>query len=424
MKTVLAVCLISAACFAAEPVHDQGTERVTTAAAGPTPEELSEKLCTYSLGASPTDEDLQDFRQGKLAARSQLCNCLKGQNLSGACRAGGQVDRWIRQFSDLRNEPLASTNCGRAFLDELMGYTLDHWKDQCELGRLNPSSLQPSRDRPESCWALTTIRPDGCVVASYQGPGTGNFADLPANLSGQGNEAVLCHPGLSSIHRLKDPLEQNQAFQSPQKNLIFHGRLNQHVTYGPANCHGTAAAIIGPVLPEVEVEGITYHSQVVEAQCSAQAKQTFDRARRGRQKVTIADLGEMQISINMLHGGCQSDQCGTTKLSVFSCDGGKLIASAFIEGMCEDCWVNHIKRRGYVELGAQSSWQDFAPGCVLTDNDHSITLLMQSCGWCYYYESTSPFGPPQLRMDLCPALHSKFARKLCPSTPAGQLSFQ
>jgi hypothetical protein len=51
---------------------------------------------------------------------------------------------------------------------------------------------------------------------------------------------------------------------------------------------------------------------------------------------------------------------------------------------------------------------------LLTQADHSVVVVLQSDHCCYFYEATSPFGPPQLRTKPCAVLWSGFERKWCP----------
>src|SRR5690606_35723227 len=156
------------------------------------------------------------------------------------------------------------------------------------------------------------------------------------------------HPRLQQIHRLKDPHGDNAAFQFPKLNYLLHGRLYRPVTYGPANCHGTAQAVAGPFLLERELEGITYHSEAVREKCAPLAERRYAQAVE-RGPVTGTSLGEVQVSINMVHSGPHIRRCGRARLSVYDCEEDRWTDSVFIEGMGIECWASRLKEAGYHE---------------------------------------------------------------------------
>jgi len=114
---------------------------------------------------------------------------------------------------------------------------------------------------------------------------------------------------------------------------------------------------------------------------------------------------------------CDTTNYGEINYSVFSCDQGEDIGSIFFEGMCVDAWGKNLEKNDLAELTALDSWQSLKAGCVLTSTDHSIAMLYENNGLCYYYESTTPYGPPRLRVEACNNLYAGFPRRWCPAQP-------
>src|SRR5690606_7445673 len=108
---------------------------------------------------------------------------------------------------------------------------------------------------------------------------------------------------------------------------------------------------------------------------------------------------------------------GDPTFFVNGCDDGKMRAHIFYQGMCINRWDELLADAGLKALPDDARWTDLKPGCVMTTSDHSISFVMQSDLWCYYYEATTPFGPPLLRVESCPLLYDKFERRYCPSEP-------
>jgi len=86
--------------------------------------------------------------------------------------------------------------------------------------------------------------------------------------SPEGSSVSICHDNMIKIRRLKDSGNVNMNYSLSFANLLAFGRSYNHVTYAPANCHGTAQALICGVLGEFPVTGITYHL----SQCCRQRK--------------------------------------------------------------------------------------------------------------------------------------------------------
>ena len=380
---------------------------------------------------------------------AELCTCL-GSKLASAtherlCGQAGELTGWLDGMRGrVRREVMASlTEAGGGadsarcvdslgeFRDEIL---LDQLLDACEdgdheiLGALENLPVENTG----RCWTMQRMTRDGCIEATpCAGSGPADPGALPvtdASLAAlgptvdEGTRLTLCHGQLAAIHTLKDPVQANHPFNFSFVNLLAWGQSAARTTFGPANCHGTAQAIAGGFLDATPVRGVTYHSDAVRQQCGEWAEAAFSAARQragGRDPVA----GDLPIergghSINMDHGSSDARQCGDVKLTVYDCDDPvRPVAYAFHEGMSVACWTSHLEAAGYRDVSSEQDYRALDAGCVLTGNDHTITVLLQNEGMCSYYEATTPFGPPLLRVESCVLLPSQFEHRMCPPQP-------
>lgn len=327
---------------------------------------------------------------------------------------------------DLATPSAKDLACAAQLAEARAEFMVDGVANACEKERT--VALRSLLDLPEepaagSCWRFLTMDQDDCVVAApCEGRGPADLARLPLSPRGAGMvpetaRVKLCHPAIKAMHRLKDPRRLNDDFNYAFANYLGMNRSNAHVTYGAANCHGTAQAFAGDFLSKLKVDHVTYHSPTVEEQCGEQARSALALAG------PVATGEALPISkggyvVNMVHdAACSKDQCGKASLQTFSCEGGALEAHVFIQDMCIHCWGELLVQAGWRPMADDATWRDLMPGCIMTANDHSVTLLNESAGMCYFYESLSPFAAPQMNVDRCTSLFDRFGRRWCPQKP-------
>lgn len=283
------------------------------------------------------------------------------------------------------------------------------------------------------CWRLVHMTADGCVEAMpCMGKGSAHLAVLPItsdSLAGwpgadpvsEGQAVRLCNTKIKAMHTLKDPNAVMERYNYPFANYLSLGRSNVNVTYGAANCHGTAQALAGGILNDVVVEKLDYQSPMVRTKCSSLAETAFENARgrtNGLPTGTELPIAKGGHVINMNHDtACSSEECGDVSFNTFACDGNELESYIFHGNICINCWGKRLEKAGYKPLSTTATWQDLQPGCILTQDDHSITNVFQNDGFCYFYESLSPFAAPQLNVSDCQSLFAAFPRRWCPVRP-------
>lgn len=262
------------------------------------------------------------------------------------------------------------------------------------------------------CSDLVRMTSDGCFVEAEcpaPSPGTGN---VPAKAR---KTRIQCHEGVRKIHKVKDPNNENLAWNDPF--VIDLSALESHarVTFGAPNCHGTAQAVAGNLLSDLPLEGLQFARLYDEPVCGEAARK-FIAENMGK------PIGDLAIDpggllINMRHSECTAQQCGKVHLWVEHCIAAKdgaatpTFASAiFINDMCVECWAERLAAHGLAQTDGP-----IRPGCILTTPDHSIFVVHRSAGFCFAYEATSPYGPPQLRASPCLAMESRFDRHFCPA---------
>lgn len=259
------------------------------------------------------------------------------------------------------------------------------------------------------CADLVRMTAEGCFIRET----------CPSGGSGQHSKkriaTTVCHEGVQRIHKVKDPNNSNLAWNDPFVLELTGNRSSARITYGIPNCHGTAQAAAGNLLSDLKLEAVGFARTADEALCG---KSAADFLADNREKpLTAIDLQPGGVLINMNHKDCTATDCGTVKLWIDTCNIGKpgftrpFDAGVFIDGMCVDCWGKILESRG---LKSDPNGE-IRPGCILTTYDHSVFMVERSAGWCFTYEATSPYGPPQLRANPCLALEQKFGHHYCKS---------
>lgn len=265
------------------------------------------------------------------------------------------------------------------------------------------------------CSDLTRMNDAGCFVRETCP--TGSRARGPAKRL----KSVMCHEGVRRIHKVKDPANTNLAWNDPFVIELTGNQSSARITYGMPNCHGTAQAAAGDFLSQLRLERVDFARTSDEASCGKPAREFL--AANIDKPVSAIDMHPGGILINMKHKDCLPTECGTVKLWVDECHVGKPDAKrpfdsgVFIDGMCVGCWGKLLADHGLQEnMGGPDSptRPQVRPGCVLTTADHSVFMVHRSAGWCFTYEATSPYGPPQLRSSPCVWLEQKFNRQYCP----------
>ena len=284
-------------------------------------------------------------------------------------------------------------------------------------------------ENPDQCWVVNGIDNEGCMIAQpCHGSGPSNLRALPISmgdiveeLADTTDELVdedrkirLCHEDLAKIHRLKDPQNLTLGFNNPFFSHLTFGHKSPHVTYGAANCHGTAQAIIGGPLDYVGIEHLGFHSPEIERQCGEKAKTRFQHLQQlysGSVPANALPISKGGHVINMEHRqSCREEEIGRPKLIIDSC-AGELRGHVLYDKMCIRNWRQHLAASG-LEVADQGS--QLKSGCVFTGNDHSVTLVMRNHQICYYYEAQSPYAAVNLRVTTCRDMMQRFDRFWCP----------
>jgi hypothetical protein len=407
---------------------------------------------------SPSEGNLDEIKQ-------TLCECLDKRRAAGdesipadVCDATGGLSRWMAHqrrtmeaagVSAMTNTAGdALTSADRACLADMIELNMEtrtgYLASMCDDGELTGRAARdlltfPGAAPASRCWRLTRMDEAACMTAEPCDP------TLPADLAGlplaaddlaayrakhrstlvpAGRDVSICHARIQAIHRLKDPDDAERPYNLAFANLLGFGRSAPQRSFQAANCHGTAQAVVGGFLDALPVTEMIYNGPYVERDCKALAEPAFAAVQQAAQAAgrtpraadyPIADGGHV---INMVHDdACDPSDTGNPKFYVGSCEEGRLRAHIQYYGMCINRWKNLLAGAGLTELPANASWTELKPGCVMTANDHSISLVMQNDLWCYYYEATTPYGPPLLRVESCPMLHQRFPRRYCPAAP-------
>jgi hypothetical protein len=396
-----------------------------------------------------------------------LCECLDVQPSSGLvakatdsfCTKAGAFEGYLTSlqktlilesesgFRDSQNSPVDPDDktCLLNMVESYKEFYVTMLGKTCSNRDLNEKALfnflpVPLNEKSARCWRLSKMDANACMTASpCVGSGPSDISVLPldqASISrwvknhqttflSEGTEVALCNPRIQSMYKLKDPENVGRNYNLAFTNLLIHGRSYKNRTYAAANCHGTAQAVAGGILDQVEVSAITYHSEEVKNRCQELANKVYlDSSKASATEGSSFPVaGSLPVErgghvINMNYAeSCQESECGVTSFEIFECNQNNLEAYIFHNGMCYKCWSRLLQNAGLSPLENHANWQDLQPGCVLTTNDHSISLVMKNDGLCYYFETANPFGPPLLRVDTCPLLFNAFEKRWCPDTP-------
>ena len=370
--------------------------------------------------------------------RNRLCRCLGEQSgprisrdLSDkACSGRGDLKKWeefiVGKFKKrwpkdfLAKSPVENAACLQSltFLNlELFYFELENICKRSDVDKLDEFIVFPKASpKQDGCWELVGMTADGCFEAESCPGTTADLKYLPLSPPREGlatGVVKLCNQAIQKIHKVKDPSNANLLYNQPFAIELSANRSSNHITYTAANCHGVAQAVIGGPLGAVEMKEIKYRVLADEAQCGPLARAKL--LSKSPPTVDNLALDPGGLLINMNHSfSCSSTDCGSASLYVDDCKDKKLHASTFIDKMCVNCWAKSIEDAGLKPLDSKSTAKDLQPGCLLTQADHSVVVVLQNDHFCYFYEATSPFGPPQLRTKPCAVLWSGFERKWCP----------
>lgn len=395
------------------------------------------------------------FADGDYEARiAGVCGCLSdkradprlGAEIAAFCDEGRGRAHFKRFLGVLREEGqiVVKDDAGRAptaddnqCLEDLAGATVEGAIDRiaraCKEDRRNDLAnllASPPPAAAGACWRFRRMDDKGCVVAVPCAGQDADLAQLPVpGLAGKaraGDEVTICHPVIQSMQALKDPDKVSLDYNYPFASLLTNNRSAANVTYGAANCHGTAQEFAGGFLARLPVASLTYHSPWVEDECGALARSAYDGAKKSAGNGAVTGdrlpIGKGGYVVNMNHdASCPATDCGKASFETFKCAGGALQAHVFFNGMCINCWDQMLRDAGYTKLAADATWKDLKRGCILTQSDHSVTFVYQNDGFCYSYESLAPFAPPQLNVHACPQFFGRFPQRWC---PAKELGFQ
>lgn len=276
---------------------------------------------------------------------------------------------------------------------------------------------ETSEFQDPKCTDLVRMTPEGCFVEAECPSASSNSVSARTKPR---KTRVMCHDGVKKIHRIKDPKNQNLAWNEPFAIELSGLQSYAHVTYGPPNCHGTAQAVAGELLGDLQLEDVMFARLADEPRCGKQARE-FVAANKDKKIAELA-LNPGGLLINMKHEDCTASQCGKVQLWVDHCVDGAMAdqtrsstqpfeSAVFIEDMCVECWAGILAKKGLIRTDESAR-----PGCIFTTYDHSVFIVHRSAGFCFAYEATSPYGPPQLRASPCRLLDERFKNHFCPVT--------
>lgn len=276
-------------------------------------------------------------------------------------------------------------------------------------------ALNGADDR-RGCYDFVRMTETGCFVVESCDGSPFDSDDLGVNQRTEANKAVLCSANIQRIHRLKDPANQNLLYNFAYVSELTGVQSYRRTTYGPPNCHGTAQAAAGGLFDDFILTGYVHARTANESKC----KSAVDRFMSKHQNKPISQIpmNPGGILINMQHKDCRPSDCGVTKLWIDQCDDQTLDLSVFIDGMCVDCWEQKLGQKGFTKQIPKYTAEQMVPGCILTTSDHSVLLIGKSQDMCFYYEATTPFGPPQVRATPCVVLNHQFSRQYCSKSSA------
>lgn len=179
------------------------------------------------------------------------------------------------------------------------------------------------------------------------------------------------------------------------------------ITGTPPNCHGTAAKIHGIDLePLVSRDRSTWKdsrgASALPADCNGVDPKPQDLTVEG-------------FMVNMVHDdrnpGAEG-RCGEPMYTVTRCTPTPR-AVLWLHGMTRQCFQKELEGIG---LRPVSRTTTLVPGCVLTQSDHTLTVVERKGAMCRIYEKTTPYGINWYRWQPCCSLVKRFDSLYCPST--------
>lgn len=352
------------------------------------------------------------------------------------CKAGvfsKRYEKFARFYQDqvLRHYNFDDNEEAKTCVAQLSEFFTDMIVGDLEAGIKKgiPVSLPNIEQEDPDCWTLTSVDGKGHVTAeTCLENRVGEVSLLPLEGSAvyrKSSAIKLKHEKLSRIHAIKDPTDALSGLNNPFLHQLSNKSQAPHITYGPANCHGTAHALVTTDLDRVEIEKLDYHSPNVKEECGSATETLFAKIKESKGRVLANDLpfqrGGHVINMNHKEDTCSISDGGEVSFFTYSCkDKSNPIAYIFHSNMCVNYWGKKLEDQGLVPA---TRGGELRPGCVMTQSDHSITILMRSQGMCYHYESASPFAAPQLRVAPCDTLSLRFKKAWCP-TPDQSLKFE
>lgn len=262
-----------------------------------------------------------------------------------------------------------------------------------------------------SCFDFVRMTADGCFVVEACQQQNLQPKDFGPGLASDTTRIVACSESIQKIHKVKDPNNDNLLYNFAFVSELTGKQSYKRTTYGPPNCHGTAQAVVGGLLEDIKLNGYIHARTANESRCKAAVEEYLTQNRD--KPISQLPMSPGGLLVNMKHEQCTEADCGDAKLWVDDCDSQKLELAVFIDGMCIACWEKKLAAKGFAKQTTNYVGSQLKAGCVLTTNDHSVVILGQSRGMCFYYEATSPFGPPQVRATPCVVLNDQFLGQYC-----------
>lgn len=359
-----------------------------------------EIACTR--GWSGSKSEIEELKIETRLEYFKLCRCAQKQGQH--CDPEALELAWQRQFTTQIYSQLPKftkaekyQTCTQYFVLNRLYLLAFFTRDACETSHFPFASqwIQPSNDLQRE--SIIGMDKNACFIVE----------------SGEKESGLktVCDPNFVRSYRLKDPSLRNSGIQSPTLNFILNGIISEETPFAMANCHGTASSYAGNFLSDFPVSTLKSWSSSTDPRCMDFAKEKYSSVSNPRVSFLNPSQG---ISINMKHEACSADDCGSAQWIINGCANAQLDSYVFLDGMCVECWKKMLRQAGFQELNVLSGPKSLQKGCLLTQADHSITILNQSQGFCDYFESTSPAGPPLIRVAPCVELWARFKTRFCP----------
>lgn len=390
------------------------------------PQALKETCRQASVDGSSLLEQRREIKTQK----KKVCSCFADKISMSSHQVCRALEKWeqrarveLRDYLSQAKLPLEDT-CA-TYLAEAQILSL-YWDLEMSCGTFPEASLKQMlsvRDfeldrEQDSCWKIEGITASGCLRAAPCGR-EANMRFLPLNQSMDrktSESVLLCQENLQKTEHLKNPQRFNLSIANPLFSYLTRGRIYELIEYGAANCHGTAQSLAGNFLRDLPVTHVKDWSGDPKLGCFAKVNEKFVAAGPAP---TIAKLSVSGgVTINMNHESEDPTDCGEASLIGRTCHQDGVTDYIFIDKMSIGCWDHFLREKAGMErLNPFAHWGEYVPGCIFTQQDHSITLLMQSAGMCFFYESASPFSVSRVGVLPCLQLMSTFHRQWCPQKP-------